>query len=65
MYHYMEFAPCLIGERNHQIFREAQALRREKRLRESHKVGGARLDDFALRLKSTLHLLRRVGLVGR
>lgn len=65
MYHYMEFEPYLIRERNRQILGEVQALRLEKRLRKNHKVRGSRWAAFADRLKNTLHLLRRVGLAGR
>jgi hypothetical protein len=62
MYHHMEFDPYLIRERNQQLFRKVQALCLEKRLRGIHKAHGSRLVAFALRLKSTLHMLRRVGL---
>ena len=65
MQHYMQFDPYLIRERNKQIFNEVQALRFEKRLRKSHKVGGSRLVAFSLFLKSTLHPLSRVGIAGR
>jgi hypothetical protein len=65
MYHHMEFGPYLIRERNQQLFKEVQALRLEKRLRKNHKVRGSQLIGFAFRLKSTLHLLRKVGLAGR
>lgn len=58
MYHYMEFDPYLIRERNRQIFREVQALRLEERLREN-RMGGSRLFTFSFGLKSTLNLLRR------
>ena len=65
MYHYMEFDPYLIGESNQQIFEQVQTLRLEKRLRKNQKARGSRLAAFAHRLKSTLHLLRRVELAGR
>jgi hypothetical protein len=65
MYHHMEFDPYLIGERNQQLLREVQALRLEKRLRKNHKVCGSQLIGFAFRLKSALHLFRKVGLAGR
>ncbi len=65
MYHYMEFDPYLIRERNQQLFREVQALRLEKRLLKNHKACSSRLAAFAHRLKSTPHLLGRVGLAGR
>jgi hypothetical protein len=65
MYHHMEFDPYLTSEHNQLIFREVQALRLEKRLRKNDKVRGSELMAFALRLKSTLHLLRRVGLARR
>jgi hypothetical protein len=61
----MESDPYLIRERNQQIFKEVQALRLKKRLRKNHKVRGSRLAAFALRLKTTIHLLRKVGLAGR
>ena len=62
MYHHMEFDPYLIRERNQLLFREVQALRLEKPPRKNHKVRGSRLVALTLRLKSTIHLLRRVGL---
>jgi hypothetical protein len=65
MYHYMEFDPYLISERNLQIFKEVQALRLERRLRNNHEVRGSRLITFALRLKSTFHPVRRAGTAGR
>ena len=65
MYYHMESDPYLIRERNEQIFKEVQALRLEKRLRLHHKGRGSRLAAFALRLKNTLHLLRKVGVAGR
>ena len=65
MYHYMEFDPYLIRERNEGLLREVQTLWLEKRLRKNHKSYGSRLVAFALRLKSTLHQLRRVGLAGQ
>ena len=65
MNHHMEFDPYLIRERNQQIFREVQALRLERRLRKNHKVRSSRLVAFTLRLKSTLHPLRTVGLARR
>jgi hypothetical protein len=69
MYDYMVFDPYLITylteERNQQIFREVQALRLKKQVRRNHKVRGSRLVAFNLGLKSTLHVLRRVGRAGR
>jgi len=65
MYYHMESDSYLIRERNQQLFKEVQALRLKKRLRKNHKVRGSRLAAFALRLKNTLHLLRKVGLAGR
>jgi hypothetical protein len=65
MYHHMEFDPYLIRQHNQQIFKEVQALRLEKRLRQVHKVRGSRLSAFVLRLKNTLHLLRRARFAGR
>lgn len=65
MYHLMEFDPYLIGERNRQIFEEVQSLRLEKVMRKNHKGSGSPQAAFAIRLKSTLRLLRRAGLAGR
>ena len=65
MYHYMEFDPNLIREHNQQIFSEVQVLRLEKRLRKDPGARGSRLVALGLRLKSTLHPLRRVELAGR
>ena len=65
MYHYMEFDPYLIRERNLQIFAEVSKLRLERQVRKYHEVRGSRLVTFALRLKSTLHPLRRAGIAGR
>jgi hypothetical protein len=65
MYHFMEFDPYLVRQRNQQIFNEVQALRFEKWLRKSHKVGGSKLAAFTLFLKSTLHPLRRAGTARR
>jgi hypothetical protein len=65
MYHYMEFDPYLIRERNHQISSEVQALRLEKRLQEDPGARGSRLLAFVHRLRSTLHPLRRAGIAGR
>jgi hypothetical protein len=60
MYHDADFEPYLVGQHNQQTFRTVQALRHEKRLRENHEARGSRLVAFALRLKSPLHVLRRV-----
>ena len=65
MYHYMEFDPYTIRERNQQIFKGMQALRLERQLRKNHEVRASRLVIFALRLKSTLYPLRRAGTAGR
>jgi hypothetical protein len=65
MYHYMQFDPSLIGERNRQIFGEVQTLRLEERLRKHHEGSGSPLAAFAIRLKSMLRLLRGAGLAGR
>jgi hypothetical protein len=65
MYHYMVLDPYLIREHNQQIFSEVQELRLEKRLRKDPGARDSRLVAFGLRLKSTLHPLRRVGLAGR
>jgi len=64
MYYYMEFDPYLIIERNKQIRSEVNSLRLQERLRKNN-ARGSRLITFALRFKSTLHLLRSVGLAGR
>lgn len=62
MNHFSGFDPYVIKERNEEIRREVRALRLEGRLREHHRHT-ARLVLFALR--STLPLIRRVGLAER
>jgi len=62
MNHYSGLIPYVIKERNEEIRREVRALRLEGRLREHHRHT-ARLVHFALR--STLPLIRRVGLAER
>ena len=63
MNHYSDFDPYLIRERNEGLLREVSTLRLEKRLRKERREGAMRLVAFASR--STLPLLRRVGLAGR
>jgi hypothetical protein len=62
MSHNSRLDPYVIKKRNEQIRREVRALRLEGRLREHHRQM-ARLVVFALR--STLPLIRRVGLAKR
>ena len=55
MYHYMEFDPYSIGERNRRIFEEVQALRLEQDLRKSRKGRSpSRLVALVLRLEGVL-----------
>jgi hypothetical protein len=64
MYHYMQFDPYLIKERNEQMRAEASKLRLEKQLR----GGGTRYSRLVasiFRLKSVLRPLRRTELVER
>jgi hypothetical protein len=62
MSHNSRLDPYVIKKRNEQIRREVRALRLEGRLREHHRQM-AQLVVFALR--STLPLIRRVGLAKR
>ena len=62
MSHNSRLDPYVIKKRNEQIRREVRALRLEGRLREHHRHM-AQLVVFALR--STLPLIRRVGLAKR
>ena len=63
MHHFTDFDRHVIGERKGEIRREVQTLRLESQLREK---GGLRpgpgLASFVW--KSTLPLLRRVGITG-
>jgi hypothetical protein len=65
MYHYMQFDPSLIRERNERMRAEMSKLRLEKRLRKHHEGSGPPLAAFAIRLKSMLRLLRGAGLAER
>jgi hypothetical protein len=65
MYHYMQFDPSLIRERNERMRAEMSKLRLEKRLREHHEGSGLGPATLIFRLKGALHLLRRAGLAGR
>jgi hypothetical protein len=56
----MEFNRDLIQEHHHQMLREVDALRLQKRLWDNHGSGGSRF--FALARRSALPLLRGVGL---
>lgn len=58
MYHYMQFDPYLIRERNEQIRTEVSKLRLEKRLREHHEGSGPRLVAYFFRLTNALRPLR-------
>ena len=64
MYHYMQFDPSLIRERNERMRAEMSKLRLEKRMRKHHEGSGPRLVAYFLRLKSTLHPLRGTGTAG-
>jgi hypothetical protein len=58
---YMDFNPYLAQERNQQIFREVNALRLEKRLRDDdRRSSGSRF--FALARRSAPPLLRGAAL---
>jgi hypothetical protein len=62
MNHFSGLNPYVIKERNEQIGREVRALRLEGRLREHH----GHTERLVLRaLRSTLPLIRRVGLAER
>ena len=65
MYHYMQFDPSLIRERNERMRAEMSKLRLEKRLREHHEGSGPRPFAYFLRLKGTLHRLRGTGAAGQ
>jgi hypothetical protein len=63
MHHFTDFDRHVIGERNGEITREVQTLRLESQLREKGGLRpGPRLASFVW--KSTLPLLRRVGITG-
>jgi hypothetical protein len=64
MYHYMQFDPSLIRERNEQIRTEVGKLRLEKRLR-GDEAPASRFVTLSLRLKSALRSLRSTALAGR
>jgi hypothetical protein len=49
MNHYMDFDPCVIGERNQQVHAEARSLRLQERLAEERGSGGSRFVAFAKR----------------
>ena len=65
MYHYMQFDPSLIRERNEQIRTEVSKLRLEKQLRKHHEGSGPRIVSYFLRLTSALRPLRGTGTAGR
>jgi len=65
MYHYMQFDPSLIRERNERMRAEVSKLRLEKRLREHHEGSGPRLVAYFLRLTSALRPLRGTGAAGQ
>ena len=63
MHHFTDFDRHVIGERNGEITREVQTLRLESQFREKGGLRpGPRLASFVW--KSTLPLLRRVGITG-
>ena len=62
MNYYMDFNRDLIQERPHQMLREADSRRLQKRLRDDRDRSGSRF--FALARKSALPLLRQAGLIG-
>jgi hypothetical protein len=66
MYHYMQFDPSLIRERNERMRSEMSRLHLQKRLRKQHEVSGPRLvASYLLRLTSTFRPLRGTGAAGR
>ena len=65
MYHYMQFDPSLIGERNEWMRAEMSKVRLVKQLREHHEGSIPRPIAYFLRLTSTLHRLRGTGAAGQ
>jgi hypothetical protein len=65
MYHYMQFDPSLIRERNERMRAEMSKLRLEKRLRKQHEGSGPRPVAYFLRLTSILRPLRGTGTAGQ
>jgi len=63
VYHYPDFDPCVIRERNEGLLKEVSILRLERGPRKDCRPIISRPVAFAL--KSTLPVLRRVGLAGR
>ena len=64
MYHYMQFDPSLIRERNERMRAEACKLRLENRLRRDE-APASRFVTLGLRLRSALRSLRSTALAGR
>jgi hypothetical protein len=65
MYHYMQFDPSLIRERNERMRAEMSRVRLEKRLRKHHDGSGPRLLAYFLRLTSALRSLRGTDAAGQ
>ena len=65
MYHYMQFDPSLIRERNERMRAEMSRVRLEKRLRKHHDGSGPRLLAYFLRLTSALRPLRGTDAAGQ
>jgi hypothetical protein len=65
MYHYMQFDPSLIRERNERMRAEMTKLRLEKRLREHREGSGPRPVAYFIRLTSALRPLRGTGAAGQ
>jgi hypothetical protein len=65
MYHYMQFDPSLIRERNERMRAEMSKLRLERRLRKHHEGSDPRLVAYLLRFTSALRPLRGTGAAGR
>ena len=65
MYHYMQFDPSLIRERNERMRAEMSKLRLQKRLREHREGSDSRPVAYLLRLTSALRPLHRTGAAGR
>jgi hypothetical protein len=62
MNHYVEFDPCVIGERNQQVHTEVHALHLEERLTEERGSSRPRFVAFAKRgMKPLLHEVHRAG----
>ena len=62
MNHYVEFDPCVIGERDQQVHTEVHALHLEERLADERGSSGSRI--AALAKRGMRPLLRAVHLAG-